>query len=359
MTYYWATDPRDNAFMEITQREDIGGDLEAPRLGRGGQLTASYRLVQEVPPGAAVVHYYSPAEAIVGVSIAIGPPAPAATYWKARGTSARRAGVEWAWHPGVKVPLAGFTEVLPPITLEEVRRLEPQIMAIRDELERRHGPRTRLYFPWVRYAGGTQPMRAFQVYLAKLPSQVIELVPRLRQAVDTAVTSLSEVPAPSEVDQVEAAVARAAGRYEEHGPGGQGFQVHQGTKVAIEVHAMNRATDYFLEKGWEVADVHGTESYDLQCFRNGVEKHVEVKGTTTAGTHVILTPNEVEHARAHRETVLFVLANILIDRSNDEQVVASDGDIIVVDPWVIDEKALRPVGFRFDLRTREGRGAEG
>jgi hypothetical protein len=104
MPYYWVTDPNDSAFMEITQREDIGGDLEAPRLGRGGQLTASYRLVQEVPPGAAIVHYYSPAEAIVGVSIAVGAPEPATTYWKARGTSARRAGVEWAGYPALRYP---------------------------------------------------------------------------------------------------------------------------------------------------------------------------------------------------------------------------------------------------------------
>jgi hypothetical protein len=264
------------------------------------------------------------------------------------------------WLPGVKVPLAGFTEVLPPITLEELRRLEPQIMAIRDDLERRYGRGTRLYFPWVRYAGGAEPMRAFQVYLAKLPSQVIDLLPRLRQAVDATTTALSlEVRPPSEVDQVEAAVARAAGRYEARRPGGQGFQVHQAAKVAIEAYAMNSATDYFLDKGWDVADVHGTESYDLQCFDNGVEKHVEVKGTTTEGVHVILTPNEVEHARTYPEIVLFVLANISIDEGDDEQATASGGDVTVLDPWVIDEWALRPVGFRFSLPTGEDRGAGG
>jgi Domain of unknown function (DUF3883) len=352
MPFYWVTDPSDNAFMEITQREDIEGHLEAPRLGRGGQLTASYRLVPEVPSGAVIVHYYSPAEAIVGVSIAVGSPEPAATYWKARGTSARRAGAEWAWLPGVKVPLAGFTEVLPPITLEELRRLEPQIMAIRDDLERRYGTGTPLYFPWVRYARGAQPMRAFQVYLAKLPRQVIDLLPRLRLAVNSATTARSlAVRPPSEIEQAEAAVARAAGRYEEPRPGGQGFQTHQATKVAIEAHAMNSATDYFLNKGWDVADVHGTQSYDLRCSDNGVEKHVEVKGTTTAGAHVILTPNEVEHARAYREMVLFVLANISINQGDEEHPTASGGDINVLDPWSIDDRSLRPVGFRLNLPT--------
>ena len=36
-----------------------------------------------------------------------------------------------------------------------------------------------------------------------------------------------------------------------------------------------------------------TESYDLICRRGDEVKHVEVKGTTTDGAEVILTPNEV------------------------------------------------------------------
>jgi Domain of unknown function (DUF3883) len=46
----------------------------------------------------------------------------------------------------------------------------------------------------------------------------------------------------------------------------------------------------------DVEDVHGRESYDLICRRGDEVKHVEVKGTTTDGIEVILTPNEVRHA---------------------------------------------------------------
>jgi Protein NO VEIN, C-terminal len=344
---YWDDDPSDNAFMEITQRPDIGGDLRAPRLGRDGHLTASYRLVLDVKPGSVVVHYDSRGgqEAIVGVSLAIGPPEPAAIYWAARGSYARRARVRPSWLPGVRVPLDGFARLDPPITLAELRTFQSQIMAIRGELERRHGPP--VYFPWVPYAGGSGPMRTFQAYLAKLPARVIDLIPRLRQAVTSAAGRTSPAPPSSEIDWTVAAVDRAAGRREGRRMG-QGFQSEQAVKVAVEAHAMNAATACF-GGSWEVIDVHGSESFDLKCIKGGEEKHIEVKGTTTLGQEVILTPNEVEHARSHPDTALFVLTQIDIERTKDGGVRASGGVPIVLDPWIIAQGVLRPVGFRYQL----------
>ena len=59
---------------------------------------------------------------------------------------------------------------------------------------------------------------------------------------------------------------------------------------------MNAATEFYSQ-AWDVEDVHGRESYDLLCRRRAGEMRVEVNGTTTAGAEVILTPNEVHHAR--------------------------------------------------------------
>jgi hypothetical protein len=344
---YWDNDPSDNAFMEITQRADIGGDLRAPRLGRDGHLTASYRLVPEVKPGSVIVHYDSRHghEAIIGVSLAVGPPEPSAIYWAARGSYARRAGVRPSWLPGLRVRLDGFARLDPQITLAELRTLQPQIMAIRDELERDHG--SPLYFPWVSYAGGSGPMRTFQAYLAKLPGSAIDLVPRLREAVNAAAGHAVPAPPPSEIDWTVAAIDQAAGRREDRRTG-QGFQSEQAVKVAVEAHAMNAATTYF-GASWEVIDVHGSESFDLKCVKGGEEKHVEVKGTTTMGQEVILTPNEVHHARTHTDTALFVLTQIDIERTQDGGVRASGGIPIVLDPWIIAHGVLRPVGFRYEL----------
>ena len=70
--YWWERDPGENVFMEITRRDDIGANLQAPAAARGGVTTASYSLVPLVRPGDVVIHYDSRQEAIVGVSMAAG-----------------------------------------------------------------------------------------------------------------------------------------------------------------------------------------------------------------------------------------------------------------------------------------------
>jgi uncharacterized protein DUF3883 len=109
---------------------------------------------------------------------------------------------------------------------------------------------------------------------------------------------------------------------------------------------MNAATEFYAES-WKVEDVHGKESYDLVCRRDGEVKHIEVKGTTTDGIEVILTPNEVAHARNYRNTALFVLKNIRVSRSEDDTVKAAGGVRCLYDPWEIDAGALTPVGYRY------------
>ena len=47
---------------------------------------------------------------------------------------------------------------------------------------------------------------------------------------------------------------------------GQGFQLDQEVKVAVEARAMNMATEFY-SAAWNVEDVHGNESYDLVCRR--------------------------------------------------------------------------------------------
>ena len=109
---------------------------------------------------------------------------------------------------------------------------------------------------------------------------------------------------------------------------------------------MNAATEFYRES-WDVEDVHGRQSYDLVCRRGGEEMRVEVKGTTTDGTAVILTPKEVEHARSHGHTVLFILSDISLNWAEDGTVVATGGIPHPFDPWNIDDGTLTPIGFRY------------
>jgi Domain of unknown function (DUF3883) len=141
-----------------------------------------------------------------------------------------------------------------------------------------------------------------------MPQEVIQLFPQLRVAIEQVTALTSSDAAASAADLVERAVDEAAGKIARRARG-QGFQLDQAVKAAVEAHAMNAATEFYAES-WKVEDVHGKESYDLVCRRDGEVKHIEVKGTTTDGIEVILTPNEVAHARNYRNTALFVLKNI-------------------------------------------------
>ena len=114
---------------------------------------------------------------------------------------------------------------------------------------------------------------------------------------------------------------------------------------------MNMATEFYAQ-AWDVEDVHGRESYDLLCRRGDEVKHVEVKGTTTDGAEVILTPNEVRHARENKFTALFVLSNVKIERAEDGTVTVTGGIRRLYDPWYLEDGTLLPLGFRYQVPAR-------
>jgi hypothetical protein len=345
--YWWEREEGENAFMEITRRDDIGVDLKAPSAARGGVATASYALVPLVQPGDVVIHYDSRQEAIVGVSVATGPPEPAPIYWVARGSYARRAGERPRWLPGIRVPLGQYRALGTPLTLAEIRAQRPALLAIRTRIQARAGGQP-IYFPWIPYQ---DTLRTFQSYLVKMPQAAISLFPRLRAAVEQAQALSADLAADSPVEQAQEAVSRAAGKAATQ-IRGQGFQLDQEAKVAVEAHAMNAATAFYAD-AWEVEDVHGQESYDLVCRRGGEVKHVEVKGSTTDGTEVILTPNEVSHARQNRDNALFILSNIRVENAEDGTAVATGGVRHLYDPWNLDEGTLMPIGYRYQVPPTE------
>jgi hypothetical protein len=316
--------------MEITRRDDMGADLKAPSAARGGAVTPGYTLVAVVRPGDVIVYYDSRDEEIVGVSVVTGAAEPVPIYWVARGAYARRAGERARWMLGIRVPLGHYQALGEPLQVQARAGQKP------------------IYFPWNPYQ---DTLRTYQSYLAKLPRAAVSLFPQLREAVERAAARSSSLAGFSPVEQAEDAVDSAAGKTARRGRG-QGFQVDQAAKVAVEAHAMNAAAEFYCES-WDIEDVHGRNSYDLVCRRGDEEMRVEVKGTTTDGTEVILTPNEVEHARSYAHTVLFILSNISLERAEDGTVLASGGVRHVFDPWHIEGGTLTPSGFRYQPQDRE------
>ena len=53
---WWADDPQERFWMEITDRTNLGANLVAPTTAKGGKETFSYTLVDHVKAGDVVYH---------------------------------------------------------------------------------------------------------------------------------------------------------------------------------------------------------------------------------------------------------------------------------------------------------------
>lgn len=126
---------------------------------------------------------------------------------------------------------------------------------------------------------------------------------------------------------------------------GQGFspRLTADDRRSIELQAMQITTAHFEGMGFVVEDVSAKRPYDLRCKRGPEHVDVEVKGTTTPGESVLLTPNEVEHARAaFPNTALVVVRDIAL---HDDESRASGGVLEVVQPWCPQAVDLKPLGY--------------
>src|SRR5207248_4581804 len=84
-------------------------------------------------------------------------------------------------------------------------------------------------------------------------------------------------------------------------------------RKAIELHAMGRAQKEFVSRGYEVKDVSREEPYDLRCSKAQEVKYVEVKGTQTRGTDIVLTAGEVNFIEKNApHSVLCVVHGITV-----------------------------------------------
>jgi hypothetical protein len=133
----------------------------------------------------------------------------------------------------------------------------------------------------------------------------------------------------------------------------QGYQTDPALRQAIERHAMQEAAEHYTRLGWEVMDVSATQSYDLFCLHpDGRERRIEVKGTTSQGQQILLTRNEVFHARRHFPRVaLYVQAEIEINRALPTPM-CRGGYPIIVDPWCPGDDALTLLAYSYLLPNK-------
>ena len=129
---------------------------------------------------------------------------------------------------------------------------------------------------------------------------------------------------------------------------GQGFKIDPKLRKEIEKYSVDKAIRYFRNEGYSVKNVGNFKSFDLECIKDGVVLHVEVKGTQTTGQSVILTINEVKNANKH-PTALYILHSIKVKMARKKYTL-SNGIERVFNPWEISSQGqLTPLSYSYKI----------
>ena len=130
---------------------------------------------------------------------------------------------------------------------------------------------------------------------------------------------------------------------------GQGFSSDPRIRRAVELYAMKRARDYFQQKeGFtHIQDVSRTSPFDFLGWDGKREVYIEVKGTQTAGSSILLTPNEVEFARRNKSQMALFVVHSMKVRDVDGEVHVEGGEERVSWPWDVENGQLTPVKFAY------------
>ena len=325
---WWDADPDEMYWMEI--RKDpvgLGEYLRAPQAAFDGEPMWSYDLTSYVQPGDRVFHWHqtpSGEPGLLGWSEASGPLTTITWSWQARGTRGRERGVPTVG-PTWNMPLIGYTKLERPITRSDLNARRPEVLEVIEGLKRANGKP--IYAPFQNY-GGVE-LRAQQGYLTKFPAALVAL--------------LFDLP-PAETQESPGArswTARA-GR-------GQGYLADAEQRKALERHAVQMAIEHYRAAGATEIEELG-KPYDLRVTLDGIERHVEVKGSVGDDLDSVqLTQGEVDHARAFQPTDLFVVDGISASRGADRVIATSGGVTRIWVDWMPSDKALRPTHLRYTL----------
>lgn len=178
--------------------------------------------------------------------------------------------------------------------------------------------------------------------LAADAARAVNLLGELYRAQELGAAPYSE---PPEVIEVVAAVENLSRPGAPAKPGnGQGFGLSAVERAAVEKRAMDEALVWLEANGFtKVRDVHASHSCDFLADRNGIEHHIEVKGTTSGLGKIILTANEVAlHKAAHPANILIVVHGIKL---HETRTLAYGGTTRAFDAWDIDACTLSPLSY--------------
>lgn len=323
---WWAGDSLESYWMEVTDRDDLGGELWAPRTNAIGGESWSYSLVSHVQPGDRIFHWSKAERAIVGWSEAVGPLYSDTRSWQARGVAGRTRGVPSTGETWV-MPLRGLHLLKAPVTRDALNaELYDDVISILQATEKAVGEPA--YAPFQHYGG--REIRAQQGYLTKFPAALVAFL--------FPAEPVAQLPA----DQ--APQSQRPGRTR-----GQGYLSDAALRSAVEKRAVEAAKEHYLALGASEITELG-KPFDLRVLLHGEERRVEVKGSTVPQVDAVeLTRNEVNHALQWEAMDLVIVSGISVKRDDKGGVVASGGTLRKFSNWAPLDRHLRPTRFRYQL----------
>ncbi len=170
--------------------------------------------------------------------------------------------------------------------------------------------------------------------------------------IDELIASAGSIAAMTFQKDIHDAVVEIADHVKSLGASGQGFLMSPRIRKAIELHAVTIAKQHYESEGYSV-EIKG-KPYDLfcACGKRGT-LYVEVKGTRGSGLEVLLTPNEVTHARKHKDQMaLFVVSGIGVSADETDAPSASGGDVTIYEPWDIESGELQALGYSLTITKK-------
>lgn len=130
---------------------------------------------------------------------------------------------------------------------------------------------------------------------------------------------------------------------DEPGAPGQGLQMDPEIRKAIEDAAQDRLMQHYRDEGWNVTDTRHNRPYDAEAIKGDERVYLEAKGTQSKGETVIVTRNEVEHARLHPGLCMMgIWSEMRLTRENAVDPESGVFNILQFDP---DKGDLNPRDF--------------
>ena len=343
MSYWWDTLDEEKYWVEITDRRDIGRDLNCPQTDDRGKPEGSYSLIKAIKPGDVVFHYSTRKQRIEGASVAGGPLEERATTWIAHGRLARLKPIQ-VQRPGWWLPIYGFSEAKQKLTLAEVRQPGDQAWIYQwihskavDIQNRRNAGERKLQkaiaAPFQRYGGYT--LRAQQGYLTKMPVDFINRWTKLSDTVDALSTQQEQLSVLAEVYPFEEAIGSLDGVFVAKSAADYEVEIKSATQRRTRKHEklVNEAATILTSLGASVSSPHPIDLFITSPVRVIVEAKIGFPTPRYAIRHALGQLHEYRYFLKHFGAKLCVL---LEQKPDDALIAYSEIELQLLVAWVND-----------------------